>query len=76
MLPSWLGSGTSTLAFFIAGGVPGPPATRPGVCEAALVLRELDIQAAAAGRKGRRAEVGLAVGHNIISIRDNINIER
>lgn len=29
LLPSWLGSGTSTLLFFIGGGAPGPPVTFP-----------------------------------------------
>ena len=60
--PSWLGSGTSRRAAFMGGGVPGLPATRPGLCIGAAGFdEEFDRKATLPARYGRSAVIGFAV---------------
>lgn len=48
-------------SFFIGGGVPGPPETRPGFCIVASFLLVDEINAALPARNGSKAVEGLAV---------------
>jgi hypothetical protein len=65
--PSWLGSGTSRRACFIGGGVPGLPATRPGVCIGAAGVEAVEERNAAVPARYGNSAVAVLAAHKVNS---------